>query len=445
MNTLVWRIAQFSFSASLRTLLGAYLITLSSSLSASAQSNTDTWICNAASEPLYITVRHNGASLLSANSQTEGWIRLPTRGVQRSCWIRNRRLKDQIVVVGVRRGDEIVPIQMTPRGVPRSRPHSVCVKRQATSFQYSGNTRSDTSCPQGFLLARASFIVLDGRGRVDLDLSGPISVGMTPQQREQADNAQRRQAEAARKRREQQEQRAAIEAQREAHRRRHYDLDDYELVMAMQKHLEERDPEANVEMQSTLKAWKEWLPGKVARLEHNEEITWVAFRQSAVLVAQTEKNAAPPKVLETFLSAGFSELNEDEVASMFGTFVDEGPSWGPIIPGPIIGELTDLPGMHGRSPALNKEAKILITLWEMFPIMEIGGNGDLVGEAVPAACLLGTMSESADKISGICFQTLFYKSKQAPGWSVTLTNGTDPHFFQLDSPFRVWNNSIFEP
>lgn len=135
-----------------------------------------TWLCNATNEPLYVSVRHYAASLFVQNARTEGWKKLPTRGVLRSCWIVNRTARDHIVVVGVLRDSEIVPIKLTPRRHSRTRRVDVCVPKSARSFEYRSDARSDSSCGNGYQLARASFSVEGGDNEVDIDLAGRIDV-----------------------------------------------------------------------------------------------------------------------------------------------------------------------------------------------------------------------------------------------------------------------------
>jgi hypothetical protein len=160
----------------MRFFLTKLMVTLSICfvLSGHASAQT-TLVCNQTSEPLYIAVRHNAASLFTANSRTEGWYKLPVRGVLRSCTSFNRYARDHYVVAGVRRGDEIVPVKFDLRRYDIRRTIYVCVPVAHTRFEYRSHDRSDSACSDGYQLARASAGVLGGDNHVDLDLGGDTS------------------------------------------------------------------------------------------------------------------------------------------------------------------------------------------------------------------------------------------------------------------------------
>lgn len=139
-------------------------------VSGTAANAASTWLCNASNEPLYVAVRHYAPSLFGSNARTEGWNRLPVRGILRSCWTLNRHLRDHIVVVGVLRNNQIVPIQLTPRRFTRTRRVDVCVPVSPSFAEYRSEARSDSSCGSGYQLARASFSVEGGDNDVDIDL-----------------------------------------------------------------------------------------------------------------------------------------------------------------------------------------------------------------------------------------------------------------------------------
>lgn len=135
-----------------------------------------TMVCNETKEPLYIAVRHNAPSLFTANSRTEGWYRLPVRGILRSCSSFNRFARDHYIVTGVLRDGKVVPVKFALRNYDIRKTVNFCVPLSPSSFEYKSADLSDKSCGTGYQLARASAGVQGGKNDVDLDFSGSITV-----------------------------------------------------------------------------------------------------------------------------------------------------------------------------------------------------------------------------------------------------------------------------
>lgn len=144
-------------------------------LFASPLAAQSTYVCNETSEPIYISVRHNAASLFTANSRTEGWYRLGVRGLLRSCTNFNRYARDHYIVGGVMRDGEIVPVRFRLRRYDIRRTVNLCVPTSVLSFEYRSEAKSDGSCGNGYQLARASAGVLGGSNDVWIDFGGDTS------------------------------------------------------------------------------------------------------------------------------------------------------------------------------------------------------------------------------------------------------------------------------
>ncbi|WP_290781047.1 hypothetical protein [Hoeflea sp.] len=147
-------------------------------LATCAQAAT-TWFCNASNEPVYISVRHHSRSLLFANSRTEGWHKLPVRGLLRSCKIFSRPT-NHYLVVAVKREGIMVPVRVSIRWPDGYRRVHVCVPIEDKSFEYSSGSRSDSDCIDGWTPARVSVGVEGGDNDVDLSIDADFSSVTVP-------------------------------------------------------------------------------------------------------------------------------------------------------------------------------------------------------------------------------------------------------------------------
>lgn len=138
-----------------------------------------TWFCNASNEPVYISVRHHSPSLLFANSRTEGWHKLPVRGLLRSCKIFSRPT-NHYLVVAVKREGIMVPVRVSIRWPDGYRRVHVCVPIEDKSFEYRSGSRSDSDCIDGWTLARVSVGVEGGDNDVDLSIDADFSSVTVP-------------------------------------------------------------------------------------------------------------------------------------------------------------------------------------------------------------------------------------------------------------------------
>lgn len=138
----------------------------------------DTYICNKSNETLYAAVRdHDGLRLLGdANAKTEGWFIVKRKtSLLVPCATFSRSRVTQIFVLGVMRGNEIVPVDVDIERPDRREKLEVCVTTKKRDFGYKSNRLSDTSCKAGFRLASSSFGLRGGDNDVYMNISGDYS------------------------------------------------------------------------------------------------------------------------------------------------------------------------------------------------------------------------------------------------------------------------------
>ncbi len=195
------------------------------------------------------------------------------------------------MVVGVLRGDEIVPIKLTPRRYDRTRSVSVCVPKSPNLTEYRSGSRSDDSCGSGYQLAEASFSVEGGDNDVDIDLTGPIQVILTPDQRSRIQGNQSEAATAAR------EKRGADAAKTESAR-----LEEQETLRRIKSFSEMIDGEyiefaqsrIDVDLISKAKEWESLFVGKVFSLSLKGERSFIFFDELAAWIALPNENGTAP-------------------------------------------------------------------------------------------------------------------------------------------------------
>lgn len=409
----------------------------------------NTWLCNATNETLYLTVRHYAPSIFVQNARTVGWHRLPTRGVLRSCWVVNRTLRDHIVVVGVERDGEIVPILLTPRNADRRRSRYICVPIAAKSFEYRSQNRSDTSCRSGYQRAQASFSVEGGENDVDINLSGPIRVPASPEPQTQGGGESSRQP---------------TETTRQENLRILNNL----TRMPTSEYFSTVSREAPQDYRSSVENWTQYLAGTILRVrdEESEYTEWIALAHSIIirdfdpqaLVMVTDNSDMPPEILVEWLKkdrqlqAAWADEDQDSREAFdefvlfftrtfrhtFSSIPEAVDQFDEATNGRLTEQLAS--SRWDSRPRVSNEIDAVVTQWMVVYLPETTNSFVANDPFVPHLCFRGPSREMPPAIAYSCYRMTYNRDDNDGAGSVDLFGPVTPN----DPVSTSWSHPTYE-